>query len=137
MKTLLTLFVLLFSSSVVAFKCIVDNNFDTQEYIISVSDNKEVNQLGTLDEELGGTNYVFITNGYLLKKSSAFNNELYDLIIFHNSKEGDSNPFRAIFFKNDVNNTWVSNIVIETWKENMPIYIFEDYTRRVLKGNCE
>jgi len=139
MKTLLTLFVLFFSSSVFAniFECTVEHELYTQKYIISADENKEIVNLGTINEDGSGVDYADIQTGEIKRlKSSVNNSKTYELLVFHNAKEGEGNPFRAIFFKN-TDDIWITTIVIETWKENMPFYIFDDYSRKLLKGNCK
>jgi hypothetical protein len=139
MKIFLTLFVLLFSSSVVAniFECTVEHELYPQKYIMSADENKEVVNLGTINEDGSGVDYADIQTGEIKRlKSSVNNSETYELLVFHNAKEGEGNPFRAIFFKY-TDDIWITTIVIETWKENMPFYIFDDYSRKLLKGNCK
>ena len=108
---------MLFSSSVVAniFECTVEHELYTQKYIISADENKEVVNLGTINEDGSGVDYADIQTGEIKRlKSSVNNSETYELLVFHNAKEGEGNPFRAIFFKYNVNYTSVLNIVIET-----------------------
>ena len=141
MKILLTLFVLLFSSSVVAniFECTVEHELYTQQYVIKVDEDQKVNFL-SLTKEDGAIieDYsIFAERGEIIKLKSIFDAKIYPLVVLENSKKGSGNPFRGIFFKNDVNGTYATTIVIETWEKNMPFYLFEDISRKLLKGNCE
>ena len=147
MKVLLTLFVLLllgFSHSSYAnlFKCKIKEGYLNGEYIIKVNEGEEgyralvdVNpDTGKFEENSKMYSYIF--TGEVMKFSFG-NSQAFDMIVFSNSKKGDENNFRAIFFEKKFLKGYTTTIIIETWKADLPFYLFDDWHGKKFTGNCE
>ena len=81
----------------------------------------------------GAIGEVIITSrlGFSLAKGS------YKMFVTNNTKKGDHNYLKGIFVESEANGL-IHSLIIEVWKENMPIYIFlSDSPQKVIKGNCK
>ena len=118
------------------FKCEIHPNLT---YIIKV-DNFNEQFLATVDPDTGKFNdnsvihnYGFrILNGEVIEFRGD-NSKIFKLIVLRNSKKGDDFSFRGIYFEG----SYVHSIKIDTWDEDVPIYLYNDLTKEQLKGTCK
>ena len=118
------------------FKCEIHPNLT---YIIKV-DNFNEQFLATVDPDTGKFNdnsvihnYGFrILNGELIEFRGD-NSKIFKLIVLRNSKKGSASSFRGIYFEE----SYVHSIRIDTWKDDLPISIYNDWTRKEMKGTCK
>jgi len=139
MKKILEIVVLGFLLSTNAyaenFKCEIHSNLS---YIIKV-DNLNEQILATVDPESGkfeDNSVVYnlpslVLNGEVIEFRGD-NSKVFKLIVLRNSKKG-AGSFRGIYFEN----SYVHSIRIDTWKDEVPIFIYNDWTKRVIKGSCK
>ena len=118
------------------FKCEIHSNLS---YIIKV-DNSNEQVLATVNPETGklDDNSViynfpsFVLNGEVIEFRGD-NSNIFKLIVLRNSKKGDDFSFRGIYFQG----SYVHSIKIDTWDEDVPIYLYNDLTKEQLKGTCK
>ena len=140
MKKLLGILVLGFLLSTNAyaenFKCEIHSNLS---YIIKV-DNLNEQILATVDPESGkfeDNSVVYnlpslVLNGEVIEFRGD-NSKVFKLIVLRNSKKGSASSFRGIYFEE----SYVHSIRIDTWKDDLPISIYNDWTRNEIKGTCK
>ena len=117
------------------FKCEINPNLT---YIIKV-DNLKDQFLATVDMETGkfdDNSVVYnlpslVLNGEVIEFRGD-NSKVFKLIVLRNSKKG-AGSFRGIYFEN----SYVHSIRIDTWKDDLPISIYNDWTRKEMKGTCK
>ena len=118
------------------FKCEIHSNLS---YIIKV-DNSNEQVLATVNPETGklDDNSViynfpsFVLNGEVIEFRGD-NSKIFKLIVLRNSKKGSASSFRGIYFEE----SYVHSIRIDTWKDDLPISIYNDWTRKEMKGTCK
>jgi hypothetical protein len=118
------------------FKCEIHSNLS---YIIKV-DNSNEQVLATVNPETGKLDdnsviYNFpssVLNGEVIEFRGD-NSNIFKLIVLRNSKKGDDFSFRGIYFQG----SYVHSIKIDTWDEDVPIYLYNDLTKEQLKGTCK
>ena len=118
------------------FKCEIHSNLS---YIIKV-DNLNEQILATVDPESGkfeDNSVVYnlpslVLNGEVIEFRGD-NSKVFKLIVLRNSKKGDDFSFRGIYFEG----SYVHSIKIDTWDEDVPIYLYNDLTKEQLKGTCK
>ena len=118
------------------FKCEIHSNLS---YIIKV-DNLNEQILATVDPESGkfeDNSVVYnlpslVLNGEVIEFRGD-NSKVFKLIVLRNSKKGSASSFRGIYFEE----SYVHSIRIDTWKDEVPIFIYNDWTKRVIKGSCK
>ena len=73
-----------------------------------------------------------------------------ELIEFKNNKSNDHNlivlydpdkksdwSFRAVYFDGTLGHPYVVSVRIDYWDEKHPIYMYDDFTKKILKGTCQ
>ena len=118
------------------FKCEIHSNLS---YIIKV-DNLNEQILATVDPESGkfeDNSVVYnlpslVLNGEVIEFRGD-NSKIFKLIVLRNSKKGSASSFRGIYFEEN----YVHSIRIDTWKDDLPISIYNDWTRKEMKGTCK
>ena len=118
------------------FKCEIHSNLS---YIIKV-DNSNEQVLATVNPETGKLDdnsviYNFpssVLNGEVIEFRGD-NSNIFKLIVLRNSKKGGDFSFRGIYFQG----SYVHSIKIDTWDEDVPIYLYNDLTKEQLKGTCK
>ena len=116
------------------FKCEINPNLT---YIIKV-DNLKDQLLATVDMETGkfDDNSVLynphVFNGEVIEFRGD-NSKIFKLAVLSNSKKGGASSFRGIYFEE----SYVHSIRIDTWKDDLPISIYNDWTRKEMKGTCK
>ena len=118
------------------FKCEIHSNLS---YIIKV-DNLNEQILATVDPESGkfeDNSVVYnlpslVLNGEVIEFRGD-NSKIFKLIVLRNSKKGSASSFRGIYFEE----SYVHSIRIDTWKDDLPISIYNDWTRKEMKGTCK
>ena len=118
------------------FKCEIHSNLS---YIIKV-DNSNEQVLATVNPETGKLDdnsviYNFpssVLNGEVIEFRDN-KSKIFKLIVLRNSKKGDDFSFRGIYFQG----SYVHSIKIDTWDEDVPIYLYNDLTKEQLKGTCK
>ena len=122
------------------FKCEIHSNLS---YIIKV-DNSNEQVLATVNPETGKLDdnsviYNFpssVLNGEVIEFRGD-NSNIFKLIVLRNSKKGDDFSFRGIYFQG----SYVHSIKIDTWDEDVPIYLYNDWGNwdgaKQLKGTCK
>ena len=118
------------------FKCEIHSNLS---YIIKV-DNSNEQVLATVNPETGKLDdnsviYNFpssVLNGEVIEFRGD-NSKIFKLIVLRNSKKGSASSFRGIYFEE----SYVHSIRIDTWKDDLPISIYNDWTRKEIKGSCK
>ena len=116
------------------FKCEIQPNLT---YIIKV-DNLKDQLLATVDMETGkfDDNSVLynphVFNGEVIEFRGD-NSKIFKLAVLSNSKKGGASSFRGIYFEE----SYVHSIRIDTWKDDLPISIYNDWTRKEMKGTCK
>ena len=118
------------------FKCEIHSNLS---YIIKV-DNSNEQVLATVNPETGKLDdnsviYNFpssVLNGEVIEFRGD-NSKIFKLIVLRNSKKGSASSFRGIYFEE----SYVHSIRIDTWKDDLPISIYNDWTRNEIKGTCK
>ena len=118
------------------FKCEINPNLT---YIIKV-DNLKDQFLATVDMETGkfdDNSVVYnlpslVLNGEVIEFRGD-NSKIFKLIVLRNSKKGSASSFRGIYFEE----SYVHSIRIDTWKDDLPISIYNDWTRKEMKGTCK
>ena len=118
------------------FKCEINPNLT---YIIKV-DNLKDQLLATVDMETGkfdDNSVVYnlpslVLNGEVIEFRGD-NSKIFKLIVLRNSKKGSASSFRGIYFEE----SYVHSIRIDTWKDDLPISIYNDWTRNEIKGTCK
>ncbi len=116
------------------FKCEINPNLT---YIIKV-DNLKDQFLATVDMETGkfDDNSVLynphVFNGEVIEFRGD-NSKIFKLAVLSNSKKGGASSFRGIYFEE----SYVHSIRIDTWKDDLPISIYNDWTRNEIKGTCK
>ena len=140
MKNFLGIIVLglLLSGNVYAgnFKCEIHSNLS---YIIKV-DNFNEQVLATVDPETGKftDNSVIHNSGFRILNGELIefrgdNSKIFKLLVLSNSKKGGVSSFRGIYFEEN----YVHSIRIDTWKDDLPISIYNDWNRNEIKGTCK
>lgn len=140
MKNFLGIMVLglLLSGNVYAgnFKCEIHSNLS---YIIKV-DNFNEQVLATVDPETGKftDNSVIHNSGFRILNGELIefrgdNSKIFKLLVLRNSKKGGVSSFRGIYFEEN----YVHSIRIDTWKDDLPISIYNDWTRNQIIGTCK
>ena len=118
------------------FKCEIHSNLS---YIIKV-DNFNEQVLATVDPETGKftDNSVIHNSGFRILNGEVIefrgdSSRVFRLIVLSNSKKGDSSSFRGLYFEDG----YVHSIKINTWEDDVPIYIYNDWIKNEIKGSCK
>ena len=118
------------------FKCEIHSNLS---YIIKV-DNFNEQVLATVDPETGKftDNSVIHNSGFRILNGELIefrgdNSKIFKLLVLSNSKKGGVSSFRGIYFEEN----YVHSIRIDTWKDDLPISIYNDWNRNEIKGTCK
>ena len=118
------------------FKCEIHPNLS---YIIKV-DNFNEQVLATVDPETGKftDNSVIHNSGFRILNGEVIefrgdSSRIFKLIVLRNSKKGDASGFRGLYFED----SYVHSIKINTWEDDVPIYIYNDWTKGQIKGSCK
>jgi len=118
------------------FKCEIHPNLT---YIIKV-DNFNEQVLATVDPDTGKftDNSVIHNSGFRILNGELIefrgdNSKIFKLLVLSNSKKGGVSSFRGIYFEEN----YVHSIRIDTWKDDLPISIYNDWNRNEIKGTCK
>ena len=118
------------------FKCEIHPNLT---YIIKV-DNFNEQVLATVDPDTGkfNDNSVIHNSGFRILNGEVIefrgdSSRIFKLIVLSNSKKGDSSSFRGLYFEDG----YVHSIKINTWEDDVPIYIYNDWIKNEIKGSCK
>ena len=118
------------------FKCEIHPNLT---YIIKV-DNFNEQVLATINPETGkfNDNSVIHNFGFRVLNGEVIefrgdSSRIFKLIVLSNSKKGDASSFRGLYFEEG----YVHSIKIKTWEDDVPIYIYNDWTKNEIKGSCK
>lgn len=143
MKTLLTLLLLIPSLSLgKIYNCEVKKKFSTEQLIIEYDEKQNPYAVASINGETG----VFDDNSTLhfmgqLGKLTILgtSNDSFELIIQHAYEKSNDDSFRAFYIDNSVsfNNTYINSIMIQDWKLNSPIYVYDDYFNEIYEGFCK
>ena len=118
------------------FKCEIHSNLS---YIIKV-DNFNEQVLATINPETGkfNDNSVIHNFGFRVLNGEVIefrgdSSRIFKLIVLSNSKKGDASSFRGLYFEDG----YVHSIKINTWEDDVPIYIYNDWIKNEIKGSCK
>ena len=129
--------VLMFCNNAYAgnFKCEIHSNLS---YVIKV-DNADEQVLASVNSETGkffddnSVIYEFeVLNGEVIEFRGN-ESKVFNMVVLRNSKIGDASSFRGIYFEE----SYVHSIRINTWDEDVPIYLYNDWTQTEAKGTCK
>jgi hypothetical protein len=143
MKTLLAILLLIPSLSLgKIYNCEVKKKFSIEQFIIEYDEKQNPYAVASIDRETG----IFDDNSTLhfmgqLGKLTILgtSNDSFELIIQHAYEKSNDDSFRAFYIDNSVgfNNTYINSIIIQDWKQNSPIYIYDDYFNEIYEGFCK
>ena len=118
------------------FNCEIHPNLT---YVIKV-DNFNEQVLATVDPDTGKftDNSVIHNSGFRILNGEVIefrgdSSRVFRLIVLSNSKKGDSSSFRGLYFEDG----YVHSIKINTWEDDVPIYIYNDWIKNEIKGSCK
>ena len=144
MKKILLTFLLLIPSLSLGkiYNCEVKKKFSTEQLIIEYDEKQNPYAVASINGETG----VFDDNSTLhfmgqLGKLTILgtSNDSFELIIQHAYEKSNDDSFRAFYIDNSVsfNNTYINSIMIQDWKLNSPIYVYDDYFNEIYEGFCK
>ena len=144
MKKILLTFLLLIPSLSLGkiYNCEVKKKFSTEQLIIEYDEKQNPYAVASINGETG----VFDDNSTLhfmgqLGKLTILgtSNDSFELIIQHAYEKSNDDSFRAFYIDNSVslNNTYINSIIIQDWKLNSPIYVYDDYFNEIYEGFCK
>ena len=119
------------------FRCEINPN---HHYVIK-ADSEEEQVLATINPETGkidDNSQIYssgVNNGEVIKFLNG-KSQVFKMVVLKNSKIGSDWSFRAIYFDPSYN-AYVHSIAIDTWKKDAPIYLYNDWEKKLLKGTCK
>ncbi len=123
------------------YKC----DFLSGEVVIDTKDNERL--LKSENPETGKSenqDMIYSANGstgrvtFIPKIIFTLSKKTYDAYVFQNSKPGDQNYFKIVFFDDTITLSSPNTIVIKTWNKNLPAFLYlADSPDKVDTGNCK
>ena len=141
MRKILIIVLLIFFWSNISFSEIYNCEINKNYTFVIKTKNQEPQLLGSLELETGK-----FTEESIIYPAEIKTGELilfaggkattHDLIVLNDPDKKSDWSFRAIYLESP-GIPYVTSIVIDYWDKNHPVYIYDDWNKRIAKGTCK